>query len=868
MRKTLYIISILLLVTAFKVSAQDSPEISRQWGDIDYNGEPWVKNVSRPYKISKGLQNRHISLWASHGRYYNIQQMKWVWQRPNLFCTNEDLFTQTIVTPYLIPMLEKAGAVVFTPRERDWQKNEVVIDNDDNNKYRQYYETNDDNVWLTTDIRGFAMHDSAYSDNENPFEAGTARMTKTTRSKTNCSKVVYQPNFKEGGKYAVYVSYQTLSESIDDAQYIVYHKGQSTEIKVNQQMGGSTWVYIGTFDFDKGCNEYNRVILTNHSSSRGLVTADAVRFGGGMGNIQRGGQTSGLPRCLEGARYYAQWAGMPYNVYSSKQGTDDYGDDINTRSLMTNYLGGGSVYIPSKEGKKVPIELSLAIHSDAGYSSDLNSLIGSLAICTTDFNDCILNSGVSRMMSKDFATMLLNNVQNDITHKYGKWKRRELADRNYSETRLPEVPSVILETMSHQNFSDMIMGQDPNFRFIIARSIYKTITKYIASQHGEKFNIEPLAPDNFRIEFKKNNKIRLSWNEVDDTEESTSRPIGYILYTSAGSSDFDNGTYIKGHNYYDIQLEPNIVYNFKVSAINKGGESFTTEVLSTYYNPLATKTIMIVNGFHRLSSPAIRNDNRQQGFDINADPGVCDGSTLGFCGRQTCFDTSMIGKSGENGLGYSTDELTGRIIAGNTFDYTRTHAEAIAATQNYNIVSCSSFAIESGLVTLNNYAMLDIILGLEKNDGHSMEYYKTFKTSMQDRLSQYVSNGGRLFVSGSYVGSDMQTDKDKAFISNVLKISCDTTELSNKNDTIRGLGNTLTIYRDINEEHYAATSPDVVNPIAPAFCALQYSDYLSAGVAYKGSDYRCFTMGFPFECIKDENTRETIMKGIISYLIK
>ena len=72
-------------------------------------------------------------------------------------------------------------------------------------------------------------------------------------------------------------------------------------------MGGGTWVYLGTFAFDKGCNIFNRVILTNHSKHRGVVTADAVRFGGGMGNITRGGQISGLPRALEGARYYTQW---------------------------------------------------------------------------------------------------------------------------------------------------------------------------------------------------------------------------------------------------------------------------------------------------------------------------------------------------------------------------------------------------------------------------------------------------------------------------------------------------------------------------------------------------------------------------------
>ena len=42
------------------------------WGNIDYHGEPWVKNLSAPHSITQGLQGRHLSIWASHGRYYDL----------------------------------------------------------------------------------------------------------------------------------------------------------------------------------------------------------------------------------------------------------------------------------------------------------------------------------------------------------------------------------------------------------------------------------------------------------------------------------------------------------------------------------------------------------------------------------------------------------------------------------------------------------------------------------------------------------------------------------------------------------------------------------------------------------------------------
>ena len=166
---------------------------------------------------------------------------------------------------------------------------------------------------------------------------------------------------------------------------------------------------------------------------------------------------------------------------------------------MANWLAGGSVYVPTREGKKVPIELSLAVHSDAGYTSVPDSIIGSLAICTTNFNDGRLNSGISRMASHDFAEQLLEGLRRDLTFKYGKWTRRYLWDRNYSETRRPEVPSAIVETMSHQNFADLKRGFDPNFKFTMARSLYKTILRYVSSNHSRPCIVQPLPVDNFQI---------------------------------------------------------------------------------------------------------------------------------------------------------------------------------------------------------------------------------------------------------------------------------------------------------------------------------------------------------------------------------
>ena len=835
----------------------------RMWGDIDYKGEPWVKNISLPYEITEGLQGRHLSLWASHGRYFDKKKLQWEWQRPKLFATTEDLFTQTIVVPYLIPMLENAGAIVFTPRERAWQKEEIIIDNDGSK--RNYLEATSHGKWTNTPRVGFAYHDSAYVDNENPFEAGTARMVKTTNNKSRYSLASYQPDFPKEGRYAVYVSYQTLDNSIDNAEYTVWHKGERTVFHVNQKMGGGTWVYLGTFAFDQGYSEFNRVTITNQSNQSGVVTTDAVRFGGGMGNIKRGESVSGMPRAVEGARYYAQWAGMPYSVYSSREGTDDYADDINVRSNMTNYLAGGSPFLPDTTGLRVPIELSLAIHSDAGYAKDGTGLIGTLAVATTNYNNGKLPTGLSRLASRDLADALLTNVTTELQNKYGRWNKRDLFDRNYSETRVPAIPSVIIETMSHQNFPDMRYGQDPNFRFTLARIIYKTLLRYVAQQHDLSVVVTPLAPDNFHMEMMKN-KVRLSWEAVKDPQEPSANPSGYIVYTSVGGADFDNGTFVRDQNY-ETELQADILYHFKVTAANKGGQSFPTEVLSAYYHPDAKKTVMIVNGFHRLSSPAIRNDGMEQGFDLDDDPGVTYGTTAGWLGRQRNFDRNKMGIANENGMGWSSSELAGKFIAGNDFNYVSCHAKAIASALEYNIVSASSKALETGKVRLKDYALVDLILGLERSDRHSLVYYKTFTPALRSALQNYTRRGGALLVSGAYIGTDIAGSEDEKFVSQTLKCTFGGRNTSSS-DTVEGMGTQIPYYNTLNEEHYAATATDVLNPVQPAYAVMRYADGQDAAVAYKGKDYRSFTMGFPFECIKSEQKQGSIMRGILNYLLK
>lgn len=827
----------------------------RQWKE-EYKGTPWVKNISSPLSAPLGLEESHIALWQSHGIYWKQEKNTWIWQRPHLFCTTEDLFTQTFVIPYIIPMLENAGALVYTPRDRNWQNHEVIVDNDAPEKDGIYKENG---RWHICDSAGFAHLKKTYYTYDRPFSDGTVRYAETTQSHHPYSSITWTPDIPEDGEYAVYVSYQTLKNSVDDATYTVVHNGMKTKYKVNQKMGGSTWVYLGTFPFVKGCSESNQVELTNHSDKDGVITADAVRFGSGYGNIARGNtnndsimfdkKTSNMPRWAEAALYYDQWAGMPDSVYNHFYNDNDYNNDLWARPETVNTLAGGSTYVPNRRGRNVPFELTMGFHSDAGFSRT-GALTGSLSICTSDtgFYNGKTNAGIDRFSSYDLASLLLINLSTDM-QKY-KWQVRQIWNRNYCETRESQVPSIILEMMSHQSFDDMKFGYDPKFKFDFCRSVYKTVVKYIATQHNRNYVIQPLPIRNFAITINdEGHYANLTWKNVEDPLEPTAKPDKYIVYTRINNGDFDNGTLVNGTSY-NANLEKGKLYSFRVVAMNNGGISFPSETLSAYLAHKNDGTILIVNAFDRLEGPEQRSTATEQGFDIDADPGVQYGKFAGFCGRQITFDKTYMGNETTNGTGYSGTELEGHIIMGNTFDYIILHGNGIKLQGNHSFCSCSEEALISQTIIPKKYKMIDVIYGVQK----------TFNKKTSTILDNYCNNGGRLLVSGANIFNG------KGFTIKSLH-AINGEEIKDKSiEGVNGSSLNFTIYREMNDKSYAVPKVTTLQAEKGAFAMLKYSNNLGAAIAYNGTVNKTVAVGFPIESIKEAGQRDLLMLAITNFL--
>lgn len=848
---------------------------------------PLVQELTSPNRPKYGLSNRHIAMWQSHGRYYEAKLDRWEWQRCRLLQTVEDLYTQSYVLPFLVPMLEQAGANVLIPRERDWSSFEAIVDNDGNSfqPKAKYSEYNGKESWKNGTGKGFAYLRKTYTNFENPFTEGTYRMVTSIKNGQE-SKAEWIPQIDQTGEYAVYVAYHTVPGSTNSARYTVYHRGGISEFKVNQQMGGGTWIYLGKFVFDKNLGKSQRIVLSNKTDKAGeVVTADAIKIGGGMGNIGRP-ETSTYPRFTEAARYWMQWAGVPDSIYSPTAGKDDYKDDYQARGEWVNWLAGGSESYPEGKGLNIPIEMSLAFHTDAGVTKN-DSTIGTLGIYFTHSYDSVFANGASRQLCKEYAETIHNSILRDIRAQFNPtWRTRGNKDASYFEARTPRVPAMLLELLSHQNFADMRYGLDPRFRFAVSRAIYKAMLRFSCKQHQQKYVVTPLPVSHMAAHLTDKGQVVLTWKAVEDTLEPTAKPNRYIVYTRYGNGEFDHGKVVKQCKYV-ADVPAGIVCSYKVVAMNEGGVSFPSQIVAVGRSAKPHhKKALIVNGFDRISAPADFEapaplDTLYAGFLDSEDHGVPYMVDISYVGSQKEFNRSLPwldDDSGGFGDSHGNEETT--VIAGNTFDYIALHGDAILKA-GYSFESCSR---EHFNTLASDISFVDLILGKQRQTklGSGKIYplcFKTFTPEVQQLLTAYAQQGTSIFVSGAYVASDLWDNKlakpqeaDLAFAKNILKYQWRNSKaaITGRLSTVRSpLNLTRTEYtyaHTLNPNTYIVEAPDAIEPACDsAYTVMRYPENnLSAAVAYRGT-YKTFVMGIPFESIMDSVKREKLMAEIIRF---
>jgi hypothetical protein len=823
----------------------------------------------------QGLFGNSIALWHSHGYFFEMTLDRWEWQRAKLFGTVEDISIMGYVVPYLTRMLEDAGANVFLPRERDIQTNEVIVDNDKSSQGSEFVLHSEKNIQKMQ--KGFLLTDTLFP-GYNPFISGTSlRMANDSAT--------FIPDIPQKGDYAVYISYPLFKDNSKDVRYIVSHTGGKTEFIVDQTIGGETWIYLGTFNFNSGLNPATgSVTVKRAEQSDGFIALDAVRFGGGMGNVARrpSGDSSseftwklsGMPRFLEASRYWLQYAGMPDTiVYTPTNYRNDYNDDYQSRGLWVNYL---------QEELGLSMDLSLAFHSDAGITPG-DSIIGTLAIFYTSADNGKFSSGISRMAGRDLSDMVQTQIVEDIRRDFEpQWTRRGLWDKPYSEVRRPNVPGMLLELLSHQNLADMRYSLDPRFRFSVSRSVYKGILKYLAYVENRDYTVQPLPVTGFAITPMSGKKVRLSWEPVIDKDEPSAKPDKYKIFTRTGNNGFDNG-FIINSTSAEVELASyDSVYTFKVTALNDGGESFDSEELSVGIKAGNTATVLVVNGFDRISGPSWIDTGNFSGTSWWNDRGVPFHNDLITIGDQYDFDRKDPWLDDDSpGWGASYTDAAGKVNPGNEFNYPYIHGRAIMAAGHSFFSVSDEYFISSEMVA-SDYKIIDLIFGEEKstqffNDTSRIDF-RIYTPELMKKIEVVTQGGSGIFMSGAYVGSDLLIPDD----STAIKFAEKTLHfLPRTGHAVRAgkiyatdyakpaFTGTFNFNTGYSPSIYSVEAPDAIEPAGKgAVCSFRYSENnTSAGVAFNGV-YNTVILGFPFETILSEKQRELLMSQIIKFLEK
>ena len=359
-----------------------------------------------------------------------------------------------------------------------------------------------------------------------------------------------------------------------------------------------------------------------------------------------------------------------------------------------------------------------------------------------------------------------------------------------------------------------------------------------------------------------------------------------------------------------LPISKGVITGYKVVAVNSGGASMDSEILTAYSATGSKGVVMIMNGFTRVSAPEAFVAYPYAGFGISGDRGVGDGMDLQFAGDQNEFDSRLPWISDDaSGWGNSNSNYEFDFIPANTHDFTLIHGQAIAAC-GYSFVSSSRSAVECQLCDLNRYKLLDIIFGEQKTVSWGRDKSKydfaVYTPELCSTLESYTAAGGNIFVSGAYVVSDPwlapnATKSSRSFCKKVLGVSW-RADKATQNGKVKGVYSPIFSLKDvlvevpqnekkstsatsdkysevvpfefefaqtINEKIYPAESPDALTPEGNAFPILKYSqNNTNAAIVFDSRNYRTFVCGFPFETILEEESRNMLMNRVLDFLDK
>ncbi|MCB1583943.1 MAG: N-acetylmuramoyl-L-alanine amidase, partial [Xanthomonadales bacterium] len=538
-----------------------------------------------------------------------------------------------------------------------------------------------------------------------------------------------------------------------------------------------------------------------------------VRLGGGMGDVigHNHGELSSKPRWEEGARTWTQFQGASSTVYAS--------GDVSARSRFADwehYAAEDSVYV--------------SWHSNAGGGTGTSTYIYS-----SNPPDGTYDPNQSIAGSAELQTAIHDELINDIRGAWdANWTDRGKRSAYFGEVNPnhnDEMPAMLIEMAFHDHVDDADALRHPQFRKLVARSIYQGIVKYFAQRDGITMTLLPEPPTHLQITSNTLGSLHIQWQApvVDAQNIAGDAATSYMVYLSDDGKNFDNGTEV---NSLSLQLEnqtPGQVKYVKVRSKNAGGLSLASETLASRISYANENRVLVINGFDRLNS-----------------------------GQLVIQDMPDIG-----GL---VDRMY--LSQMNTFDYIIQHGDAINES-GVGFDGISNELIEDSVFSLNvaDYQAIFWILGEE-----SFSLGNTLTASEQNALTNYLNTGGKLFISGAEIAWDLDnlgSPADQDFYNDVLKASYFSDDANTF--TANGLAGTPFAnisgieFDDGSGPSYRVEYPDVINPLSPANRCLDYVGNLSACTYVDTGIYQVIHLGFPFETITSQSKRHELMAETMNF---
>ena len=521
---------------------------------------------------------------------------------------------------------------------------------------------------------------------------------------------------------------------------------------------------------------------------------------------------SGMPQWAEGARYWLQSQGADSTLWDL-YGGNEYKDDMKCRGVWVNSLEN-------------PVDLCIALHTDGLDSGNDSTIIGTLVIYTAkdDEGNTTLRNGLDReKTNRNLGDWIQTQITEDLRLIAPEWTRRQLREANYCESRMPVVPSIILELLSHKNMADMKYGLDPSFRFAASRAVYKGILRYL---NGRDATVQPLPVQHLSVD----TTGLLRWIAPVDTLEPSAAPLYYMVYVQQEDGEWDvlqvdQGTQLR------IDMKRGVRYNYYVVAGNDGGLSFPSPMISAYLSDRNdAPTALIVDGFDDVYGVEWFADSTFAGI-VPGSYACEDGFSCAYIGQQWDFARTHPWINDDNcGWGACDRDHAGQLTVGNTRDWSVRHGRELRKMR----ISYVSATKEMAHID-PSYALVDYVCGRQRQP-------LTEENKVQ--IASYLDKGGKLLLS-----TDHFSAIDSKWVKRNLHTSFYAPHATRSGRVTSPFQRIYRLVLEPNEEQIFTCHPEGLKPEKGAIRLAEYQDMrCTAAVGY---ERKTLVYGFPLEAVMD-----------------